>query len=68
MGEKEKAGNAAEDAWGKVKETSGEVTGNEELETEGRADQVDANAKQSGEHVKDAADKAGEAVNDAFRA
>lgn len=68
MGDKEKVENSAEEAWGKVKEKSGEVMGDEDLEAEGRADQVEANAKQAGEHVKDAAEKAGDAVNDAFKA
>jgi len=68
MGNKDKAANAAEEGWGKVKEKSGELTGDEDLEAEGRADQVEANAKQAGEHVKDAAEEAEEAVNDAFRA
>lgn len=53
MGDKIK--NAAEDAAGKAKEGTGKVTGNEELEAEGHADQAKASTKQAGENVKDAA-------------
>ncbi len=54
MGLDDKMKNAAEEAGGKVKETVGEVTDNERLEAEGRADQFGANVKQAGENVKDA--------------
>ena len=33
----------------------GKVTGNESLESEGKADQAEAKVKKAGEHVKDAA-------------
>ena len=39
---------------GKVKETTGRATGNQSLEAEGRADQASANVKQAGEKAKDA--------------
>lgn len=58
--------NAAEKMGGKVKEGAGKVTGNEDLEAEGRVDQVKAAAKQAGQDVKDAATKAGDNVRDAF--
>jgi uncharacterized protein YjbJ (UPF0337 family) len=49
-----KARNAAQKAKGQVKEAAGRVTGDERLETEGRADKTKANLKQAGEKVKDA--------------
>jgi uncharacterized protein YjbJ (UPF0337 family) len=39
---------------GKVKEGVGKVTGDPELEAEGKGDQVAGNLKQAGEKVKDA--------------
>jgi len=50
----DKAKNAAEDATGKVKEAVGKVTGNEELEAEGKTDQTKSDLKDAGENVKDA--------------
>jgi len=55
MGLGDKVGNAAEEAAGKVKEKTGETTGNRELQAEGHGDRSKANLKQSGEKVKDAA-------------
>ncbi|MGK5631541.1 CsbD family protein [Streptomyces sp. URMC 123] len=49
-----KARNSADKLKGKAKETAGKVTGNERLEAEGKADQVEGDVKQAGEHVKDA--------------
>ncbi len=57
MGDKIK--NAAEETVGKIKEATGKVTGNSELEAEGHTDQAGANVKQTGEKAKDA-------VKDAF--
>jgi uncharacterized protein YjbJ (UPF0337 family) len=54
MGVGDKIQNAGEEAAGKVKETTGRATGNQNLEAEGRADQASANAKQAGEKAKDA--------------
>ena len=51
--------HAAEEAAGKVKEGAGKVTGNEDLEARGHADQAGANVKQAG-------DKAVDAAKDAF--
>ena len=53
MGDKIK--NAAEQAAGKAKEGAGKVTGNEDLQAQGQADQASADVKQTGEKVKDAA-------------
>ncbi|MEZ5092589.1 CsbD family protein [Nocardioides sp.] len=63
MGMDDKIRHEAEELGGKAKETTGRVTGNEELEAEGRADQAEANVKSAGDKVKDAA----EDVKDAFR-
>ena len=54
MGVGDKIQNAGEEAAGKVKETAGRATGNQSLEAEGRADQASANVKQAGEKAKDA--------------
>ncbi|GAB3074963.1 CsbD family protein [Nocardioides zeae] len=53
MGIADKAKNAAEDLKGKAKEVVGDVTGNDELKAEGKADQTKSSAKQAGENVKD---------------
>ena len=55
MGLGDKISNQAEELKGKAKEAFGDATDNERLEREGQADQASANAKQAGEHVKDAA-------------
>ncbi|UER55305.1 CsbD family protein [Kineosporiaceae bacterium SCSIO 59966] len=54
MGMDDKLSNKGEDLGGKAKEATGRATGDEEMETEGRADQVKADLKQAGEKVKDA--------------
>lgn len=56
MGIGDKIGNAAQDAGGKIKETAGKATDNERLEAEGKADQVGAKAKKTGENVKEGID------------
>ncbi|RIJ78095.1 CsbD family protein [Nakamurella silvestris] len=50
----DKIKNAGEDAGGKIKEATGKVTGNEDLQAEGQADQASASVKQAGEKAKDA--------------
>jgi uncharacterized protein YjbJ (UPF0337 family) len=50
----DKVKNTAQQAKGKVKETVGSATGNDDLEAEGQAEQVVGNLKQAGEKVKDA--------------
>jgi uncharacterized protein YjbJ (UPF0337 family) len=54
MATEDKAANKAEDLKGKVKETTGKVTGDESMETEGKADQSKSSLKQAGENIKDA--------------
>jgi uncharacterized protein YjbJ (UPF0337 family) len=63
MGVEDKASNSFKDAKGKVKETTGRATDNEELEGEGKADQVEASIKDTVENLKDAAGN----VKDAFK-
>ncbi len=62
MGADDKASNSFENAKGKVKETTGSAVGNEDLENEGKADQVSASIKDGVENIKDAAGN----VKDAF--
>lgn len=54
MGLDDKIKNAAQDLTGKAKEAIGDVTHNDELVAEGKADQVEAKAKKGVEDVKDA--------------
>jgi uncharacterized protein YjbJ (UPF0337 family) len=54
MGAEDKAKNAVEDVTGKAKEAVGHVSGDEQLEDEGRTDQAKSDLKQAGEKVKDA--------------
>jgi len=63
MRAEDKASNSLKDAKGKLKETTGRATDDEELENEGKADQVEASIKDSVEHLKDAAGN----VKDAFK-
>jgi uncharacterized protein YjbJ (UPF0337 family) len=51
----DKAKHKAEEVIGEVKERVGELTGNDELKAEGKADQASGNVKQAGDSVKDAA-------------
>jgi uncharacterized protein YjbJ (UPF0337 family) len=53
MGLDNKVSNKAEEVKGQTKETVGKATDDEELETEGRADQTKGNLKQAGEKIKD---------------
>ena len=62
MGTQDKAANKVQDIKGKVEETVGKVTGDEELEDEGRGDQAKAAVKDVGEKVKDAAASVKDAV------
>jgi uncharacterized protein YjbJ (UPF0337 family) len=54
MGLDDKVENKTEEWTGKAKEGVGHATDNEQLEAEGKGDQVKANLKQAGEKVKDA--------------
>ncbi|UOX90566.1 CsbD family protein [Amycolatopsis sp. FBCC-B4732] len=50
----DKIGAKADDLAGKGKEAAGNVTGNDDLRTEGQADQAKAGLKEAVEDVKDA--------------
>jgi uncharacterized protein YjbJ (UPF0337 family) len=54
MSAENKAANKVTEVKGKAKETTGQATGNESLEAEGKADQMKGDLKQAGEKVKDA--------------
>ena len=62
MGIGDKISNKVEELTGKGKAAAGDATDDRSLQAEGEADQTSANAKQSGEHVKDALRDAGKAV------
>lgn len=53
MGIGDKISNAAQDAKGKAKEGVGDATDNEQMQAEGKTDQVSASAKKAGENIKD---------------
>ena len=63
MGTQDKASNKAQDIKGKVKETVGKTTGDEELERKGNADQAKAAVKDLKDNVKDAASKLKDTVS-----
>jgi uncharacterized protein YjbJ (UPF0337 family) len=54
MSTEDKFDAKAQELKGKAKETAGRVTDDEELEAEGRGDQVEGNLGQAAEKVKDA--------------
>jgi uncharacterized protein YjbJ (UPF0337 family) len=54
MSAADKIKNAAEDLAGKAKEAVGNLTDNDKLVAEGKADQTKADVKKAGENVKDA--------------
>jgi uncharacterized protein YjbJ (UPF0337 family) len=58
MGIDDKIAHKTESATGKVKETVGSATNNENLEAEGRADQASGHLKEAGDKIKDAFHKA----------
>jgi uncharacterized protein YjbJ (UPF0337 family) len=64
MGSKDKASNKAQDLKGKVKESVGSATGNDDLRRKGKTDQTKAALKDSGEKVKDAASHVKDVVKD----
>ena len=62
MGTEDKASNKVQDVKGKVKETVGSATGNDDLEAKGKSDQAKAALKDAGENVKDAASSVKDAL------
>ncbi|HEY9414647.1 MAG TPA: CsbD family protein [Pseudonocardia sp.] len=55
MGLGDKISNKTDELKGQAKETGGRVTGDHDMEAEGKGDQAKGNIKQAGEKVKDAA-------------
>lgn len=55
--------NGAENLVGKAKEAVGNLTDNDRLAAEGKADQVKAHAKDAAADVKDAGKDVGDALN-----
>jgi uncharacterized protein YjbJ (UPF0337 family) len=64
MATKDKASNKIQDIRGKVEETVGKATGNEDLENQGKTDQVESAMKGVGEKAKDAVESVKHAVTD----
>ena len=64
VGTQDKASNKLQDVKGKVKEKVGRATRDDDLEREGKTDQVKAGVKDVGEKVKDAASDIKDAVTD----
>ncbi len=62
MGYTDKASNEAEQMKGKAKEWVGDKTDDENLQAEGAADRASGGVKQAGEHLKDAARDARDAL------
>ena len=54
MGLDDKMGNKSDELKGQAKEATGKATDDEQLEAEGKGDQMGANIKQAGEKIKDA--------------
>ena len=54
MGLDDKLDNKTDSLKGQAKEHTGKATGDENLEAEGKGDQMGADLKQAGEKVKDA--------------
>lgn len=67
MGTDDKLSNKAQEWAGKAKEGIGNVTGDDDLVAEGRADQVKAGVKRVVEAVKDAAADVADNVTDAAK-
>lgn len=63
MGFDDKAENQGTDIKGRAKEAAGSITGDDDLKSEGRADQAEASVKKAGEKAKDAVGE----VKDAFK-
>ena len=57
-------GSTADDAKGRVKEAAGDLTGNRDLEREGKLDQAGASAKEFAENAKDKASALVDSVKD----
>ncbi|MGH8998940.1 MAG: CsbD family protein [Acidimicrobiia bacterium] len=60
-------GSATDDAKGRIKEAAGNLTGDEELEREGKLDQAAATVKEKAEEAKDKVGDAVDAVKDKLK-
>lgn len=54
MGVDDKARHTADSVKGKAKEATGKVSGDSELENEGRREQAESDLKQAGQKISDA--------------
>lgn len=54
MGNQDKLENTAQEKLGEAKEAMGKASDDEDLQAEGKADQMKGSLKQAGEKVKDA--------------
>jgi uncharacterized protein YjbJ (UPF0337 family) len=63
----DKIGNKVEDLGGKAKEATGNVTGDEQLQAEGKAHQAKAGLKDAVEDVRDAAGDVVDKVKGIFK-
>jgi uncharacterized protein YjbJ (UPF0337 family) len=57
-------GSDTDDAKGRVKEAAGALTGDDDLKSEGKADQAGAKVKNAAEHVKDAVSDGVDAIKE----
>ncbi len=60
-------GSNADDAKGRVKEAVGDLTGDQDLQREGKVDQAGASVKEFAENAKDKASGAVDSVKDKFK-
>lgn len=67
MSAQDKFDAKADQVTGKIKETAGDATDNEQWQAEGRGEQLKGGLKDAAADVKDAAGKAADAVKDAFK-
>ncbi|MEC3981308.1 CsbD family protein [Amycolatopsis sp. H20-H5] len=63
----DKISNKAEDLGGKAKEATGNVTGDEKLQAEGKGDQAKAGLKDAVEDVKDAVGDVADKIKGVFK-
>jgi uncharacterized protein YjbJ (UPF0337 family) len=54
MSAKDKSRNKVQEVAGQIEEKAGQITGDDDLEAHGKAEQTKGNLKQAGEKVKDA--------------
>jgi uncharacterized protein YjbJ (UPF0337 family) len=53
MGARDRVSNKTQDVKGRIKEATGNLTGDRKMADKGKADQAKASAKQTGEDLKD---------------